>query len=79
MREYLLDWPLPVTKISYTIGTIVGNGLPPRFPDGPTPDNKISTAMYFKGRIHYLIKVKENKLPQPVLIETFEEAQAIVE
>lgn len=78
LQQYLIEKPFPAERISYKIRTVVGNGVRPRFPNGLSDDNKISYVAMSENKIRYLIDINEDQLPQAVLIETFEEAQAII-
>lgn len=82
VKEHFAEWPFTAKKLEYGIHTIVGNGIWPRFPDGITPDKKISYARFYggyhEGEIDYYIKVEEKKLPETIHTETLEEAIAVL-
>lgn len=77
-RECFTEWPITENQLMYKINVLVGNGLWPAFPNGPTFDEKISYATFSNNKIRYLIDVHPKKLPQTIHSETLEEAIAIL-
>ncbi|MEM1282283.1 MAG: hypothetical protein AAGG81_01875 [Chlamydiota bacterium] len=78
LEQHFTDWPFTYKKLNYTIDVSVNGGAWPLFPDGPTPDNKISYTEFSNGTIYYLIDVNTKKLPQVIHKETLIEAIAIL-
>lgn len=80
LKDHFIEWPFPIDRLEYTIDVKVGNGAWPKFPNGPTRDNKISYVQlnYFSKKINYYIDVETNNLPKKIHSETFEEAVAIL-
>jgi hypothetical protein len=78
LKEHFTEWPFKAKNLQYSLDVKVGDGVWPRFPNGATPDNKISYVQISEGNIRYFIKVHKDKLPEAIHTETLEEAIAIL-
>lgn len=78
LQPYLIEKPFPIEKIEYSIFVHGDNGARPKFPDGPTDDQKISYVSWYDSEIEYNIDVNIGKLPLTIHTETFDEAVAIL-
>jgi hypothetical protein len=78
LKEHFTEWPFKGENLKYTLNVKVGDGVWPKFPNGRTPDNRISYVQINEGNIRYLIDVHRDKLPETIHSETLEEAIAIL-
>ncbi|MEM1282282.1 MAG: hypothetical protein AAGG81_01870 [Chlamydiota bacterium] len=77
-KDHFTQWPFEFSKLTYRINVHVNNGVWPKFPNGPTEDQKISYVSMRKGIINYYIDVQPRKLPESIHCETLEDAIAIL-
>lgn len=67
-KEHFVEWPFPIGRLEYCIEVVDGSGGWIQFPNGLTPDNKISYIELdpIVKKINYFISVDPKMLPEKV-------------